>query len=229
MIVHNCGYGLGPGKIEKDQEGNTVKTGLLGYADSMGVDLPIEYAQKAVMVFRNAYSEIVSFWYNLERAFVEVTLNGGVIELGPLVLEKKGRVVCIWLPSGRALHYINPEVTYEDAISNSGRQYKRTVITIDGVSQKTHQWERIPTRGPRLFENVVQAVCRDILAHGMIEADRRGFDIVLTCHDEIVAEVPENGELGVKELIEAMVVVPDWADGFLIDAAGFETDFYRKD
>src|SRR6185503_6852146 len=126
---------------------------------------------------------------------------------------------CLWLPSGRALHYINPEVEYVDKISKrTGRPYKAAMIYVEGIDQKTHQWSKIDTYGPKLFENVVQAICRDILGHGMIEADKRGFKIVLTCHDEIVAEEDEESSLTFRDLESSMCVQPKWAKGFLIGA-----------
>lgn len=225
-----CGYGLTPGVIEKDEEGNIVKTGLLGYASAMGIDLPIEFATKAVEVYRNAYQEIPQFWYDLHAAFVNVVENDGSASIGPLVIEKKGRVVCIWLPSGSALHYINPRVQHVERVSlRTGRPYKTTEILVEGVDQKTHQWADITTHGSKIFENVVQGLCRDILGMGMIEADRRGFNIVLTCHDEIVAEVDEDTHLTISDLESSMSLPIKWLPGFLIGAAGFETTYYRKD
>lgn len=224
-----CGYGLTPGEIKKDDEGNIVKTGLLGYGSSMGIDLNIEYAEKAVEVYRTSYKEVEAFWYALHRAFVDVVEKNEIIECGPLVLEKTGRVVRMWLPSGRALHYINPRITYEERTSRKGNPYKASIITIEGIDQKTHQWADVDTYGAKLFENAIQAICRDILGCGMIEADKRGFNIVLTCHDEIVAEVEEDSELTVKNLEDCMSITPHWAENFLIGAAGFETNYYRKD
>jgi DNA polymerase len=225
-----CGYGLTPGIIDKDEDGNIVKTGLLGYADSMGIELAPEYAEKAVMVYRNTYREVVQFWYDLHSCFVDVIENGGIQQIGPLAIEQQGRVICLWLPSGRALHYINPEVIYSEKVSpRNGRSYKTSEIMVDGVDQKTHHWGRIKTYGSKIFENVVQAICRDILGYGMIAAKEAGFPIVLTCHDEIVAEVPENGILGVKELVQCMTRNLDWCPGFIIGAEGFETEFYKKE
>ena len=225
-----CGYGLTAGEIGKDEEGNVVKTGLLGYGSSMGIELDPEYAEKAVLVYRNRFSEVVDFWYALHRSFVAVVEKDATIELGPLRLDQTGRVLNIWLPSGRALHYVNPEVQWVKAkAKKTGREYNRSELYIDGIDQKTHQWARIPTRGAKLFENVVQAICRDILGHGMLEAAKKGFQIVLTCHDEIVAEVPYGSHLTLQDLIDCMSVTPKWSPNFLVGAAGFESEYYRKD
>lgn len=224
-----CGYGLTAGDISKDEEGNLVKTGLLAYADNMGIELSKEYAEQAVLVYRNSYPEIVNFWWDLHRAFVNVVENDAVVELGPLRLEKIGRVVCIWLPSGRALHYINPRVSYEERISKHGNKYKAANLFCEGIHQETHQWCEIETRGAKLFENVVQAICRDVLAVGMMNCRDMGFKIVLHCHDEIVAEVKEDSDLTVEKMVEGMTKTIDWASEFILGAAGFESPYYVKD
>ena len=223
-----CCYGLTPGRIERDNEGNIVKTGLLGYADSMGIELSEEYAEKAVQVYRNSYPEVVNFWWDLHRAFANVVGKDAVVELGPLRLDKKGRVLNIWLPSGRALHYVNPRVVWEDRVSLKGNKYRAANLYCEGIHQETHQWCEIDTRGAKLFENVIQAICRDVLGCGMLNARDAGFDLVLHCHDELVAEVDEDSPLGVEQLVECMTRPIDWAPGFILGAEGFESPYYVK-
>jgi len=223
-----CGYGLSAGDITQDEEGNTVRTGLLGYADNMGIELTKEYAEQAVMVYRNSYPEIVNFWWDLHRAFAKVVETDVVIEIGPLRLEKIGRVLCIWLPSGRALHYINPRVTYVDRVSKRGNTYKAQNLFCEGIHQETHQWCEIETRGAKLFENVVQAICRDVLANGMLNCRDAGFELVLHCHDESVAETDEDSPLTVDTMVECLTKPIIWAPGFILGAEGFETPYYVK-
>jgi len=54
------------------------------------------------------------------------------------------------------------------------------------------------TYGPKLVENCIQAIARDILAEAMLRVDATGFDIVAHVHDEMIVEVP-NGKSSVKE------------------------------
>jgi len=44
--------------------------------------------------------------------------------------------------------------------------------------------------GGLICENIVQAVARDVLLSGMLEAEKIGFVIILTIHDEVVCESP---------------------------------------
>ena len=195
----------------------------------MGIELTPEYAEEAVKVYRNSYPEIVHFWWDLQDALVSVIEKNSVVEMGYITLRMRGKVLCVTLPSGRDLHYVNPMVTYEDRVSKKGRKYKASIITCDGIDQITRQWQRIDTRGPKVFENVVQAICRDVLGCGMIEAEKIGFDIVLHCHDEIVAEVDEDSPLTEHDLVKAMVKEIRWAPNFILGAEGFESPYYAKE
>ena len=57
--------------------------------------------------------------------------------------------------------------------------------------------------------------------------DDTGYRIVMHIHDEVVIEAPLDMELATIET--SMAVAPRWAQGLLLNADGFETNFYRKD
>jgi hypothetical protein len=213
MIVHNCGFGMG---VEK----------FIGYAATFGITLNEQQAGEAVYGFREKYKEIPEFWEALNAAAIKaVKLNICVYVNGLVVDGRDERVLKIKLPSGRAIHYHKPCVTKE-APPWGGPA--RDQVSYTSYDSKGAQIKRL--YGGLLTENVVQAIARDLLLAGMIEAEKRGFKIIMTIHDEIAGEVPKDSSLGLEDLLGAMVKVPEWGEGmgFVLAAEGWEGDYYRK-
>ena len=167
--------------------------------------------------WRQAHPGIVKIWAALDTAVTEAMLNPFQIQdtHGLRVVASK-QWLQIKMPSGRQLCYPQPKF-------DEGR------ITYMGVNQYTRKWERIGTYGPKLFENLCQAVARDVLAHGMTLAEKRGYEVVMSVHDELLTEVPDTDHYNVAQLSNLMSTNPSWADGLPLAAAGFEATRYRKD
>ena len=232
-------------------DGVAVWTGLMGYARAMGVEMSREEAVRAIEVFRSSYPEVPWLWKDMHHAAAySIRHPGEIIGVGVPQTQREreyfeslGRTVkepiisfkCtgtsvleMILPSGRSLHYIDPEAREEDA-EYKGKKYKRTVVTYQGKETGSQQWGPVKSHGGKWTENADQAVSRDILVHGMKLAETKGFEIVIHTYDEIVALAPVNGNLGVKELCDCMTVAPSWCgDAFPLGAEGFESDVYRK-
>lgn len=84
------GYGLGGGELFFNEYGDEVRGGLWGYALSVcGVDMPKELAHKAVKILREAWPEVVQLWMDLEQAFKQVLMRGGVIKVGEVTWKKQ--------------------------------------------------------------------------------------------------------------------------------------------
>ena len=99
-------------------------------------------------------------------------------------------------------------------------------MTYEGVGS-TKKWERIETYGPKLVENIVQAISRDLLCHAMRRLDSAGFSIVMSVHDEVVLEVANSVSL--EGVCRLMAETPPWTKGLLLRADGFMCPFYKKD
>ena len=56
--------------------------------------------------------------------------------------------------------------------------------------------------------------------------ENEGFNIVMHIHDEVVIESDSSS---IEEINEIMSVVPSWAPELILDADGFESEFYKKD
>jgi hypothetical protein len=79
----------------------------------------------------------------------------------------------------------------------------------------------------RIVSNCTQAISRDLLCHAMQNLEAIGCRIVMHIHDEVVIEAPKAME--VDEVGRIMSIVPSWANGLILDAAGYETGFYMKE
>jgi DNA polymerase len=77
---------------------------------------------------------------------------------------------------------------------------------------------------------VIQAISRDLLLAGMVEAEAAGGRITMTIHDEIVCEVPLDSPFNLEVLIKCMTTIPAWGEGmgFVLAAEGWEGSYYRK-
>lgn len=77
----------------------------------------------------------------------------------------------------------------------------------------------------RIVSNCVQAISRDVLCYAM--KTLRNCDIVMHIHDELVIEADR--KMSLQAVCEQMSRTPPWAEGLLLRADGYETDFYKKD
>jgi DNA polymerase len=83
------------------------------------------------------------------------------------------------------------------------------------------------TYSGKMVENITQAVARDLMANGMMNAERNGYVMVTTIHDELVTEVSE-GRGDVEEFERLICQLPTWAEGLPIKAAGYRSKRYKK-
>ena len=168
-------------------------------------------------MWRDAHPNIANYWAALKDLAIKALVNRGNTfnELGLKVRASKNWLV-LGLPSGRALCYPAPKV--EDG----------NKITYMGIDQYTRKWTRISTHGGKLFENLCQAVARDIMAANMPLIEAAGYQIVLSVHDEIIAEAPDEPQYNAKHLASLLAANPSWAPDIPLAAAGFETYRYKK-
>ncbi|MDQ3038779.1 MAG: hypothetical protein M3R16_03100, partial [Pseudomonadota bacterium] len=224
-----AGYRLGGGFLEIDKNGDEKKTGLWGYAESLGVKLTQAQAKRATEVYRELSPEIVNFWYDLENACIAVITDKQPRTVRGLLIDLKAPFLRIRLPSGRHLFYCRPKVETVRVKGEDG-YFNTTNMTYEGVDQYTKQWSRQSTHGGKLTENIVQAIACDVLTHGFTEALDEGFDVRGHVHDEDITLCPlDDTEHTVERLCEVITRAPEWAEGLPLSAAGYEGDFYRKD
>ena len=135
----------------------------------------------------------------------------------------------IELPSGRIMSYPGIALSVTTEIDeDTGKKRTSTRIKYQGENQTTRQWGFQYTYGGKLTENIVQALCRDILAWSMPGVEAAGYEIVLSVHDELITEVPDTEDYTTEELCALMCDLPIWAKGFPLAAEGDIMYRYRK-
>lgn len=184
--------------------------------------IPDNEKQGIVDAWRAANPNIKRLWSAAGNAAIKA-VRGGVtvtIHKGIKFIGAKN-MLFIELPSGRRLSYVRPRIIqgkYGDAL-----QYW-------GTNQETKKWGLVDTYGGKLVENVVQAIARDCLAETLLRLDACGFDIRLHIHDEVVVEVlNDSAETALKQVCDIMGTEITWAKGLPLKAAGYITNYYRKD
>ena len=98
-------------------------------------------------------------------------------------------------------------------------------MTYMGVDSVTRKWTSIRTYGARIVENIVQAISRDLLAYSMKTLGRR--KIVGSVHDELIIECCLKDD--VEAVCNEMAIVPEWAQGLVLKADGYECVYYKKE
>lgn len=177
------------------------------------------------VLWRGKHPSTVELWRGLEDAAREAVQNPSAIATYGKIsyVVRRGFLWCR-LPSGRCLAYGSPRI--EDRKTPWGDT--KPSVTALGVDSVTKRWTRFALYGGLLTENAVQAVARDLMAHGMLQAEGAGYSMVMTVHDEGVADVP----LGFGSLAEFEALLcstPSWAAGLPVVASGWEGQRYRKD
>lgn len=197
----------------------------LGYGGSVGAlkamgALEMGLAEKELKPLVNAWRasnpNIVKFWWDVDSVVKKCIKENKSQKTNNIEFHCMSGMLFIVLPSGRQLAYVKPRIG-ENIFGGES-------VTYEGVGG-TKKWERIESYGPKFVENIVQAISRDILMYAM--KTLRNCNIVAHVHDEVIIEA--DPRMSIDSVCEQMGRVPPWAKGLLLDADGYECDFYKKD
>ncbi|MBU9694590.1 DNA polymerase [Limosilactobacillus portuensis] len=199
----------------------------LGYGGSIGalkamgatkLGLTEDELPPLVEMWRQASPHIVHFWWDIDKAAKVCIKTRLPQESHDMKFTYRSGCMFLKLRSGRSLCYPQPKI----GINRFGSES----ITFMGINT-VKKWSRIETYGAKLVENIVQATSRDLLAEAMHRLEAAGNPVVMHIHDEAVIEAPTGCSLAT--MVKIMTEVPDWANGLILNAAGFVGDFYKKD
>lgn len=223
--ILGCGYGMGTNTFfTRCRQNETIRP----LFDSGEYDW--DFVNGLIKTYRRTYKSIPKFWNDIEKCFrivtkypdktisyfidkPDVTLHehipksGAIIRNAILTFWNENGTTIIQLPSGRRLFYHHAKCNSDGKISD----------------------EHAGLWGGALTENVIQAICRDLLCKWLFDCEEAGIKIVMHTYDELVGLVREDvAEEKLKEMTEIMRIGPDWAAGLPLDAEGMISKRYCK-
>lgn len=204
------------GKIAELACGYGGSTGALKAMGALEMGLKEEELKPLVNAWRFANSNIVSLWWAVDKAAKDAIKMRIATKTHGIHFEYQSGFLFITLPSGRKLAYVKPRI--------GESRFGGESITYEGIGM-TKKWERLESYGPKLCENITQAIARDLLVFAMLTL--KNCAIVAHVHDEIVIEADKR--MSLTTICEQMGRTPPWAKGLLLMADGYECDFYKKD
>lgn len=214
------------GKIAELALGYQGSAGALISMGALDMGLTEEELPEIVSAWRAANPRIKDLWYSIEQAAVDTAASFRTNAVRGLVFSYEYdpisglEFMTVTLPSKRKLYYPFPII----AENNFGKP----AVHYMGQDGNSKRWGRLSTYGGKLTENIVQAIARDCLAVALERLDNAGYKTVMHIHDEAVIDCPaDRADL---EAVRGIMSRPiEWAQGLLLDADGFVSDYYKKD
>lgn len=210
-----CGFGGGPAAMERMDVGHKIAKD--------------EYPG-LVKQWRTANPHIVKYWYLIEEAAMTAMRTGNPVTVNPTgkapvtfrhEVSDLLHFLTLELPSGRKLFYPFPGFTEN--------RFGKESLCYMGQNQKTGKWGQVETYSGKLVENIVQATARDLLAGALARLEEAGFEVIFSIHDEIVIDTPREIEDSLDRVAAIMTVIPPWAEGLPLNAAGWRGPYFIKD
>lgn len=206
------------GKVAELALGYGGGEGAMKAMGAIELGIPEDEIKTIVDAWRQSNPNIVKLWWDVHKCVIKAIRDRQPQTYKCLQFVYESGILFIGLPSGRRLAYVKPKIYRND--------FDRDEVSYMGVDA-TKKWGSISSYGPKFVENIIQAISRDILAEAMSRLDAVGYKIVMHVHDEAVIEAPTEAVL--EEACQIMSITPEWTPGLILNAAGYECEFYQKD
>jgi DNA modification methylase len=228
--VLGCGYGMGPDRFAETCAARGVDLAAAGITPE-GVVEGYRDAYPAVAgtkVCADGFSRREGgLWNGVEDAARLAVGKGATGRAGWCEFYREGDALVVRLPSGRRLHYRNARI--ENRVPGYCRTPGLTPARKPTIVYNDPEKGEVVTYGGKLVENIVQAICRDLLVAALLGCEREGLPVVLHVHDEVAVEVSaDRGDEALRRVVAIMSTPPAWAEGFPVEVEGFVSERYVK-
>lgn len=204
--ILGLGYGMGHIKLRI-----TLKVGQGG----ISVDYSEAQCKSVVEIYRNKNAKITKLWKEGDRALHAIYNAGNFMLGGKLRVDQTG----IQLPNKMVLGYVALEPGRDGQWGYCNTAKSLPAITL--AKLRGDPYDKLLTRiyGPKVIENVVQALARIVITEQLLIIGRR-YRVALQVHDENVMVVPEKeAEQATKFIKEVMTTPPAWAPDLPINCS----------
>ena len=182
-------------------------------------------AKAAVSAYRALYPVVASAWKGLDD-LLRYKVTTDTYEEAFRAPFKRPVTLCLksWLGGKAALVVRLPsgrDIVYRE-FRNSEQGFGYVYTSREGKVASLY--------GSKLFNNIVQGIAYDLLAHSLNELERLpGVNTVMHVHDEVVCEVHKDEVFEhALEVADIMCRNPSWATGIRRDASISVTKRYAK-
>jgi DNA polymerase len=164
-------------------------------------------------------------WKAYDAAAREALTDRDIHRAGRCLFMRDGKHLICQLPSGREIVYRDARLEERTPLwaLQRGLQFTQPTVVYTGSRGESVLY------GGKITENVVQGLCRDLLAESLMKCEEAGLRPVLHVHDEIVCEVPiGQAESALAQLLTIMSTPPLWARAFPVGVEGYWNERYAK-
>ena len=187
--------------------------------------------------WRSEHPAIVALWKGYDECMVHALMHSGSHpKYNGVKFHKQDHWLTIELLNGKKLWYFQPEFRNrmpayhrpdDKEACRDGTCTCKPHDVVTYMSMKTGQWKRISTYGGKITENVVQATSREMLEDKKVILEEKGYDIILSVYDEIVAEMPK-GKGNLDEFAEIMARREGFYENWPVFVDAWEGERYKK-
>jgi DNA polymerase len=221
--ILGCGYQMSGAKLGIGCVADGIDLGAVGVT-----------AEQIVETYRDCYPKIAGYavsefkghkirrgglWQRVQETATRAAAFGVEGIAGRCRWFKRDEALICQLPSLREIVYHDAKIVDREPVWG-GAPRPTLVYTSPRGEQGLY--------GGKLTENIVQAICRDLMATALVLLESMGLNPVLHVHDEIVCEVPQGREQLLDTMLRIMSDPPGWADGFPIKVEGWTAPIYTK-
>jgi DNA polymerase len=192
QAVLGLGFGLGwLNFVRRIQIDSKNQTGAM-------IQLSEQEGRHVVNLYRSTYKEIPDAWDMLGTLGIQCLVNGGPWRFGPVVFDRSR----ILLPSGLSLYYHDLQWDGAEWTYDTGYEGRKKIY------------------GPKLMENIIQALARIITMEAGVRIRRLLGPFALQSHDELVYIVRKDRAEEARSIINnELRVRPDWMPAVPLSAA----------